>query len=307
MTTTLPRTAYAGFWRRFAAYAIDYVIAIAASVVVLLVAAVLGLIEDIGETQLALAVLAGYFLYCTLLESSPRQATLGKQAVGIVVTDRDGVRIGLGRAAARFIAKLLSAVTLFLGYLLIALTARRQGLHDILVGTVVRHDHDPPRVAGWIVACVAAAAAVPLAAATLAVALPSYQAYSIRAQVSEGLALAAPYRAAVDAAWREAPREFADLSAETVGVPPTASGRHVESVEVVSGMIVIHYGAAANEAIAGKSLAIVPALDARDSLDWACGYGTAPGGFDVVFEGHTAYTTVPQEYLPSKCRSVAPP
>lgn len=306
MTTSLPRAAYAGFWRRFAAYAIDYVLAIAASLVLVFVATVFGLVADISETQLSLTVFVGYFFYCTLLESSARQATLGKQVVGILVTSRDGARIGFGRATARFVAKLLSAFTLFLGYLLIAFTARRQALHDLLAGTLVRHDHDPPRVAGWIVACIAAAAAVPLAAVVAALGLPAYQNYTIRAQVTEGLALAAPYRAAVEAAWREAPREFAELDAEAVDLEPSARGRYVESVDLVSGMIVIRYGSAANEAIAGRVLALVPALDASDALGWACGYGAPPAGFEVVFEGHTTYTDVPSRHLPSACRDPLP-
>lgn len=307
MTTDVPRAAYAGFWRRFAAYAIDYVLVIAASLVLVFVATVFGLIAEISESQLSLAVFAGYFFYCTLLESSARQATLGKQVVGILVTSRDGVRIGFGRAAARFVAKLLSAFTLFLGYLVIVFTARRQALHDLLAGTLVRHDRDPPRVAGWVVACIAAAAAVPVAAVAAAIVLPAYQDYTIRAQVSEGLALAAPYRAAVEAAWRVAPREFADLDAEAVNLEPAARGRYVESVELVSGMIVIRYGNAANEAIAGRVLALVPALDAGDSLGWACGYGAPPAGFEVVFEGHTAYTDVPARHLPTACRDAPSP
>lgn len=307
MTTSLSRAVYAGFWRRFAAYAIDYVLVIGASLVLVFLATVFGLSAEISETQLSLAMFVGYFLYCTLLESSPRQATLGKQVVGILVTSRDGARIGFGRAAARFVAKLLSAFTLLLGYLLIIFTARRQALHDLLAGTLVRHDHDPPRVAGWIVACIAAAAAVPLAAVIAAVVLPTYQDYTIRAQVSEGLDLAAGYRAAVDAAWRERPREFAELDAEAVNLEPSTRGRYVESVELVSGMIVIRYADTANESIAGRVLALVPALDASDALGWACGYGAPPPGFEVVFEGHTAYTDVPAQHLPSGCRDAPSP
>jgi hypothetical protein len=68
-------------------------------------------------------------------------------------------------------------------------------------------------------------------------------------------------------------------------------------------MIVITYGAAANEALAGSVLAIVPALDARRSLAWVCGYASAPPGFEAVFDGHAGYTDIEQRHIPSGCRS----
>jgi type IV pilus assembly protein PilA len=81
------------------------------------------------------------------------------------------------------------------------------------------------------------------------------------------------------------------------------SGRFVESIEVVSGMIVITYGGEANDAVAGSVLAIVPALDSSRTLAWVCGYGRAPPGFEVAFEGHAGYTAINERYIPSACRS----
>jgi len=71
------------------------------------------------------------------LESSARQATLGKMAVGIVVTDERGARISFGRATGRFFAKFLSMLILYVGYLMAAFTEKKQGLHDVLAGTLV--------------------------------------------------------------------------------------------------------------------------------------------------------------------------
>lgn len=295
------RAAYAGFWRRFAAYAIDYVLVLLGSAVLGAGAQLAGVAGD--GTQLSLAVLAGYFLYCALLESSALQATLGKRALGIKVVDRHGERIGFGRAAARFAAKLLSVFTLLLGYLLAAVTPRRQALHDLLAGTLVTFDETPRRPA-WMVAGVAAAACIPFAAILAAIALPAYQDYTIRAQVSEGLALASGYRTAIATAWRNSPGSFADLTSTSVGTDLPRSGRYVESIDVVSGMIVITYGGAANEALAGSVLTIVPALDEQRALGWACGYGRPPPGFEAVFDGHAGYTDIDQRYIPSLCRNV---
>lgn len=297
------RAAYAGFWRRFAAYAIDYLLVLIGTAVLGAAATLAGLAGD--GARLSLIALAGYFLYCTLLESSPWQATVGKRALGLKVMNRRGERIGFARAAARFVAKLLSVLTLCLGYLLIVVTRRRQALHDLIAGTLVAHDQTPRRPA-WLVATLSAVACVPLFGVLAAIALPAYQDYAIRAQVSEGLALASGYRAAIETAWRNSPPDFADVTSDSIGAGLARSGRYVESIEVVSGMIVITYGGEANGTVTGSVLTIVPALDSNRALAWACGYGGPPDGFEVAFEGHAGYTDIDERYIPSRCRSTAP-
>jgi len=138
------RAAYAGFWRRLAAYAIDYVILWLASAVLIVAATLAGILPD-RAPQLSAIVLVGYFFYCSLLESSSWQATVGKHLLGLRVTSHRGERIGFGRAAARFVAKLLSGLTLCLGYLLFFFTKRRQALHDLIAGTLVALDAAPPK------------------------------------------------------------------------------------------------------------------------------------------------------------------
>ncbi|HUQ50977.1 MAG TPA: RDD family protein [Gammaproteobacteria bacterium] len=296
------RAAYAGFWRRFAAYSIDYFVVLVAGIVLGALVLRAGIVADGTQGRFTLWLALGYFLYCALLESSSWQATVGKRAMGIRVTNRRGERIAFARAAVRFVAKLLSVLTLFLGYLLAALTPRRQALHDLIAGTLVTHDsvrHTPT----WVVAAISVVAGVPLLAAAAAIAVPAYQDYAIRAQVTEGLDLANGYRRAVEAAWRNSSRDFAELTSDSVAAGLPRAGRYVESIEVVSGMIVISYGGAANESLAGSVLALVPALDRERTLGWACGYGPAPTGFATVFEGHAGYTDIDERYIPSLCRS----
>jgi uncharacterized RDD family membrane protein YckC len=299
------RSAFAGFWRRFAAYAIDYLLVLLGGTVLGAVAIQAGLVADGTQGRFTLWLVVGYFLYCTLLESSPWQATVGKRVIGVKVVNRRGERIGFARAAVRFVAKLLSVLTLFVGYLLIVVTRRRQALHDLIAGTLVTHD-GARRKPTWLVATISAAASVPLLGVLAAIALPAYQDYAIRAQISEGLALASGYRAAIEAAWRNAPRDFVDVTSDSVGVGLPQRGRYVESIEVVSGMIVITYGGDANGAVRGSVLAIVPALDSNRSLGWACGYGPPPAGFEVVFENPASYTDIDERYIPSACRTTAP-
>jgi uncharacterized RDD family membrane protein YckC len=285
------RAAYAGFWRRFAAWAIDYVVILIGSIV----------LRAVTDPP-ALVILAGYFLYCALLESSPWQATLGKRALGLKVTNRRGERIGFARAAARFAAKLLSVLTMLLGYLLVLVTRRRQALHDLIAGTLVVHD-GAPRPA-WIVAPLATVGSIPFLAVVGAIALPAYQEMTIRAQVSEGLLLAAAPKAAVETAWRNSQRDFSRVSSDSLGAGLPGRGKYVESVEVVSGMVVLTYGNEANTVLTGSVLAMVPAVDANGALGWACGYGAPPAGFEVAFENPAGYTTIDERWLPAACRSI---
>ena len=76
------------------------------------------------------------WLYEAMLVSSSRQATPGKMAVGIVVTDVQGRRISFLRATGRWFGKYLSAF-LLIGYLIQPFTAKRQTLHDIMAGCLV--------------------------------------------------------------------------------------------------------------------------------------------------------------------------
>jgi uncharacterized RDD family membrane protein YckC len=86
---------------------------------------------------LALLRLMLNWLYFSLLESSAWQATLGKKALGLEVTDLDGNRISFGRATGRFFAKFISSIILGVGYIMAGFTEKKQALHDILAGTLV--------------------------------------------------------------------------------------------------------------------------------------------------------------------------
>jgi uncharacterized RDD family membrane protein YckC len=83
-------------------------------------------------------LLFGSWLYEAFMESSSYQATLGKMIFGMKVTDLAGNRISFERATGRHFAKWLSAMILLIGYIMVGLTERKQGLHDLLAGTLVR-------------------------------------------------------------------------------------------------------------------------------------------------------------------------
>jgi uncharacterized RDD family membrane protein YckC len=141
--------AYAGFWRRFFASCIDGVLlGIAAKIIDAIMSPVLDEFVTLPAFD-SWIVVVGFFvsvvalysavdwLYFAILESSAMQATLGKRALGIVVTDLAGNRISFGRATGRYLARWLSLLTLMIGYLIQPFTSRRQALHDLISGTLV--------------------------------------------------------------------------------------------------------------------------------------------------------------------------
>ena len=134
-------TTYAGFWKRFAAAIIDQVVAYVGCFVV---GIILGLILAVGGADVATANGMGFVLgivsawmYFAVMESSPTQATLGKMAIGVKVSDLTGRRISFGRATGRYFGKIISGLLLGIGFIMVAFTEKKQGLHDILAGCLV--------------------------------------------------------------------------------------------------------------------------------------------------------------------------
>src|SRR5271154_5126637 len=115
-----PAPSYAGFWRRYGAVAIDELLLVIPEFIF----ESSDLVKDspLGATLISVAI---GWVYFALMHSSRWQATLGKRAFGIKVTDLAGNRIGLGRATGRYFATLISTVLLFMGYLVAAFTKRR--------------------------------------------------------------------------------------------------------------------------------------------------------------------------------------
>ncbi len=156
----VPRVEYAGFWVRFLAWVIDNVV-MGVGVVLILIPLIFltGLRGFIGEFHpnedmndagifmliafvfvLATASLVVTWLYHALMESSEWQATLGKKALGLVVTDMAGQRVSFGRATGRHFAKIITNLASFgigLGYLMAVFTEKKQALHDMLAGCLV--------------------------------------------------------------------------------------------------------------------------------------------------------------------------
>jgi uncharacterized RDD family membrane protein YckC len=154
----VPRVEYAGFWLRFLALLIDNVVLGLGFVLVLIPLIFLtGLGTVLGEfhanqdmNDVGIFMLVGLvlllatvslmltWLYHALLESSEWQATVGKKALGLVVTDMAGQRVSFGRSTGRHFGKVLTnLVPALIGYIMAGFTEKKQALHDMMAGCLV--------------------------------------------------------------------------------------------------------------------------------------------------------------------------
>jgi uncharacterized RDD family membrane protein YckC len=145
---------YGGFWIRVVAAIIDFFLI---RIVVHPVAAIFGFggltLGGLGShgfrhgAGLPLLIFGGgvlfvftvgaSWLYEALMVSSSYQATLGKMIFGMKVTDLSGNRLSFAHATGRYFAKWISKLILGIGYIMVGFTARKQGLHDMIAGTLV--------------------------------------------------------------------------------------------------------------------------------------------------------------------------
>lgn len=147
---------YGGFWIRLLAHLLDHIIlgAVAGPLfVIFALPAVIRVVHQAQQNQepspelmvpmfgavftFALIAFAGQWLYEALMTSSSWQATLGKRILSLRVIDEAGHRISFARATGRFFAKILSSAFCCIGFIMIAFTDRKRGLHDMIAGTLV--------------------------------------------------------------------------------------------------------------------------------------------------------------------------
>jgi type IV pilus assembly protein PilA len=140
-----------------------------------------------------------------------------------------------------------------------------------------------------------------------AIAIPAYQDYTVRSQVSEGLTLAAQAKTAVAESFSQTGTAPANrLAAGMTATATDTSGNYVTQVDVANGTISITYGNRANTAIANAVLKLIPYVSADNSVIWKCsskgsdtssrGNGVMPGVTD------TAVGSVEGRYAPKECR-----
>lgn len=153
-------TNYAGFWKRFLAFVIDAILIGCVRWIVigpLLLSMGIGVASEIQSldaddpssmvpilgTILAMAsisaVISGviWVLYYAFMESSKFQASVGKLALGVIVTDMSGNKLDFQKAFVRNICKIISSTIFCIGYIMAAFTDKKQALHDMIASTLV--------------------------------------------------------------------------------------------------------------------------------------------------------------------------
>ena len=140
---------YAGFWKRVAASMIDTLVLMVVIFILAIFLGVFGAATSLGRggglssgSMVSLGLfylfeIVGIALYFAMMHASSMQATLGKMAVGIKVTDDSGQRISFWRGVGRYFAYLLSSLLLLVGYVMAAFTDRKRALHDMICSTLV--------------------------------------------------------------------------------------------------------------------------------------------------------------------------
>jgi len=157
-TAAGPQLFYAGFWLRLVAYLIDLVILGIVwgtlIVVVIFASGIAAMLRNLPENPtpdmffrgaVFVAILAVVtitlvitWIYYAWMESSPAQGTLGKMALGLIVTDMQYQPISFARASGRFFGRIITGlIPLFLGYIMAGFTAKKQALHDMIANCLV--------------------------------------------------------------------------------------------------------------------------------------------------------------------------
>ena len=212
---------YAGFWRRCGALIIDQLALglafYAVAFLVVVATAGSGAWNGVSEDHVPVWFFIAYFamigcyyiaaaFYYSLQESSTHQATLGKRALGIKVTDTQGRRISRKHALGRWFAASLSYLSLYIGFLLAAFTAHKQALHDMVAGTLVvdrwawtEYPERQQRHVGALAVLLGVfLLLVPVFGIIAAIAVSQYQDYVLRAKVASAIAVARPLQPVVE-------------------------------------------------------------------------------------------------------------
>jgi len=124
---------YAGFWIRLLAYILDAIVLGAITYPLIRVLSSMG----IGDSSSNILSIAISWMYFVVFESSEWMASPGKKVLGLIVTDEQGMKISIGRATRRYLAKIVSGLILGIVFIMVAFTARKQGLHDKIFHTLV--------------------------------------------------------------------------------------------------------------------------------------------------------------------------
>jgi len=135
-----------------------------------------------------------------------------------------------------------------------------------------------------------------------AIAIPAYQDYLIRSQVSEGLTMAAAAKASVSEYYANKGSWPDTNSAAGLGSATNIQGKYVSAITVTDGGITIDYGNEVNATVANARVGLTPGASANGDVIWRCGTAPVPTGWGSGVAAASATTSIAGKYLPSSCR-----
>jgi type IV pilus assembly protein PilA len=136
-----------------------------------------------------------------------------------------------------------------------------------------------------------------------AIAIPAYQDYTIRAQVTEGLNLMSDLKAGV-AEWYAQEGTWPDLADLGIAAAADKAGKYVSAINITDGTITSTFGLQANGNINGDFLSLKPLVSPNNDVIWVCGTRAAPAGAieAPAMNSGADQTNLLQKYLPANCR-----
>ena len=133
-----------------------------------------------------------------------------------------------------------------------------------------------------------------------AIAIPAYQDYTVRSQVTEGMNLASAVETGAAEYFANTGSFPTTLSA--AGISSSPSGKYVSAI-ALNGSITVTYGNQVNSAVTGKTLGLTPYLSPNNDIIWVCGNHTNPAGSTLATGVTAATTNILDKYLPQTCRT----
>ena len=147
-----------------------------------------------------------------------------------------------------------------------------------------------------------------------AIAIPAYQNYTIRSQVTEGLSLADGWKTSISEYYAQngsfPSTSGSTAAANSIAVSGASTGKYVSAIAVVAGgqIGVTYSGSQVNAKLSGETLAFTPGLDANNDVIWICGTASTPTGVTLGDGTHigvvsSTTTSVSAAYLPTSCHT----
>jgi uncharacterized RDD family membrane protein YckC len=269
---------YAGFWVRFLAALLDFFLMGAAVLALLLVLAGMIVIsgrDNIIHNQLAMSIFFTIFIcfaivYYVFTSSSDECATLGKRWMNIKVLDIHGNKITPKHALGRLLARSLSYLSLYTGFLIQPFTTRKQALHDLLARTIVVRANENTKIsikATFLVLFIALM--VPLLALFSTAGIPAFKQYIQKIQLEKGIQLGEKATAAVTRYYLNNNRLPAVISEADRYLSTTT---HVSAIDInpLNGELTLTFSDAERLGLRNKHLIYTATFDTVQHIIWKC-------------------------------------